>query len=156
MTSTQRERLKHLSYEQRLVTRCVDFVHSGRLHFWEPGTIRLRRREFRARLDSRLFRCAVEALSRCHSRLVSIKQTRAGKPYDVVLFCPNCLKRTRRLGWITGTDFPSCSLHKWPAEGDRSKAEGSCTGCDAHVTLRRDGYSGTWSASISRLKDEED
>jgi hypothetical protein len=155
MTSTQRERLQHLSYEQKLVTRCVDYARNGRLQFWEPGTIRLRRREFKARLDSRLFRSAVEALSRVHSCLVSIKQARAGKPFDAVLFCPNCHRNSRRLGWLTEADFPRFSLEEWPYDGDRSRAFGSCTGCQASTVLHRDSYSGTWRAVIRDQKNDD-
>lgn len=155
LTPEERSRRKAaLTREQLLIDRCERLAYQGRLSFSGPGEIRLGRRFLRGRFGSLFFRCAVEALTRQHSGIIWCRVTRAGKPYDVILACPNCRRNARRWSWHHQEPFPRFDLEEWPFSGDRTKAYGHCSGCRASATLRRE-YDGTWAASVSRLSDEE-
>jgi hypothetical protein len=113
--------------EGRLMRRCDTYARRGILHFAAPGEIQIRGRHYRGRFGSRVFRAAVEILTRRRSCLRSIKETRKGKPYDVILDCPNCRREAEARGWLR--DPSHCSVTEWPA--DEADAEGECTGCGA-------------------------
>jgi len=129
-----------------MLRRGETYAADGRLRLIGGGTIQIRRRYYKGRFSSRLFRAAVEILTRRRSNLRSIAETPDGVPCDVVLDCPNCRREAEENQWFLERSL--MSVQSCP--GDEADAEGECTGCGARVALHRDS-AGAWRANIRDL-----
>lgn len=134
------------SKEGILMKQCEALARDGRLRLDGYGSVRIRGRQFRARIDSRLFRAAVEVLTRQRSGIIRISVDRRGRPVDVVLYCPNC---NRRRNFGIYSDPPQFALETWRPRDSRAEALGSCTGCWAMVELYLEPDL-TWRAKVDR------
>ena len=158
-TTTKRTRRERLpdplfpdSKEGNLMRQCERLANQGRLRFDGYGGIYLRRQYYKGRFGSRLFRAAVEILTRRQSCIISMRETRGGKPVDVVLRCPNCFRK-RAFG--RRDDPPRFCLEEWHPRFSSAIAVGSCSDCRAIVELHREADL-TWRAKIDHKELSEE
>lgn len=137
--------------EGSLLRRCEDLARRGGLSFADEGKIRIKRRYYKGRFSSRLFRAAVEILTRRTSRLFSITEDRRGRPVEVLLYCPHCINRSAY--WApTDSRF---SRERWREEHEIADQAGCCTGCWAPVELYRDRVTFAWRAAIGQPSERQ-
>lgn len=127
---------RHVVVEARM----TKLIQSGRARF-QGSTLLVRvgdhDLQIRPSFTSRAYRAAAEIVTRSISGLVSLEDTRAGKPYNVIIDCPSC---------GLASDF---ILETWsPATAyDPITAAGYCENCCMDVTLTRD-HQLQWSADF--------
>ena len=134
------------NHEGMLLRRCEGLWHVRDLAFVGAGQIRIRDRYYKGRFSSRLFRAAVEVLTRRESRIHSLVEDAAGRPTDILLHCGHCIAAND--GWAP-IDSPFLPDYD-PADFAAADHTGVCMGCWAKVELYRDARSLTWRATIHR------
>jgi hypothetical protein len=134
------------NHEGMLLSRCERLWHTRGLAFVGAGQIRIRDRYYKGRFSSRLFRAAVEILTRRESRIHSLVEDAAGLPNQVLLHCGHCIAAND--GWAP-IDSPFLPDYD-PEDGPDAELTGCCMGCWARVELYRDARSLAWRATIHR------